>query len=480
MHSLSPPPPPSIFGCSSLPALSRRRSISHLACILSFVAVPRQPRYSRPFSAVHAIPKAERVNVQCRSNGSFDLDILHPKTQSASVLIYLPSGPLLPDVSQAEDHLISALAASTHTSTIVRVNYRCSPHHRFPTPIHDVTLAYDWILHNLLPDTTRHAKIAVCGELVGASLATMLALTECRIGQSRIVAAAVNNPIADWVFPDDLPAQDFSQLPEPNAPEEIAVPAGEDIMATWSTTVTNENDLHTTTATSAKKPQKRKRATKPPPPVAWLDNADNPILPSLTLSGERDVIFQRPDDCFDRFASPIHFFRSPYGQLIYPRQDDLFASSSPSDIPLDSLDIETRMNINHFDSLESTPPPPPDVPTLTRCRAYARIYPPAGSNLVLPKFHITTGSQSPLLDQAAELAKGIKRSIARQTLRARTARVHWQDPAEKEKFEAYAEERVQLNTLNGVGLWSLPDGKSDTNAQIHHLGAWMRQCLGLS
>lgn len=378
---------------------------------------------------------------------------------------------MLSDVTQQEENFICDLATSTR-SCLVRINYRCSAEHPFPTPIHDVTLAYDWILLNLLHQSDYNAKIALCGQLIGASLAAMLALTESHLhhGQSRIVAAALNNPIADWLFPDDLPTQDFSALPEPRAPEEISVCAGEDIMATWS------SDNHLPHVSAVEKPQKRKRVTKPPAPPAWVQNADHPILSTVALSSQRNLLFRSPEDMFDRFASPIHFFRSPHGQIINPYQDDLFASSSPSDIPTDPLDIATRLDINHFESFESPPPSTPEVPTLTRCRSYARIYPPAGSNVLLPKFHITSGSQSPLLDQAAELAKGIKRSIARQTLRARTARVHWQDPAEKSKFEAYAQERVQLNTLQDLGLWALPGASPPS--QIHEMVHWMSKLLG--
>lgn len=93
----------------------------------------------------------------------------------------------------------------TAAATIARINYRASSEFQFPTPFHDVLFGWDWIRENLLLDKFDRsylARLGVCGELIGGSLATMLALTECRIGESRIAAAAVNNPIADWVFRD--------------------------------------------------------------------------------------------------------------------------------------------------------------------------------------------------------------------------------------------------------------------------------------
>lgn len=221
--------------------------------------------------------------------------------------------------------------------------------------------------------------------------------------------------------------------------------------------------------------KKGRKRVKRPVLSSWESNSDNAIIPTLTLSGARDVLFSKPEHYFDRFASPIHFFRSPHGKLIYPQDDDIFASSPPSEASIDPLDIETRMDISHYES-SSESAKPPEVPILARCRAYARIYPPSNSNLSLPEWRITAGSQSPLLDQASELARMIKRGIARQTLRSRTARIHWQDPAEKKKYEAYAEQRMHLDKLSGVGLWTLSD-LSEPTSQIEEVGKWMSVAL---
>jgi hypothetical protein len=305
----------------------------------------------------------------------------------------------------------------------------------------------------------------------------MLALTECQRSQTRIVVAAVNNPIVDWVFPDDLPVLQPSELPEPVRPEETQFPADQDLMTWW----TPEDDKSESTpkqeqevAPTVQSP--KKRTAKVPPPTSWQLNSNDEHMPTLTLSGERDVLFSKPEDYFDRFASPIHFFRSPHGYLIYPQGDDLRTSSSPSEQPTDPFDFETRMAISHFESFDA-PPPASEVPTLARCRAYARIYPPAGTNLILPQWQITTGTRSPLLDQATELTRLIRRSVSRQTLRANTKRDLWHDPAEKAKYETFAEQRVQLNTLAELGLWTQHDGNPGWRSQVENVGSWMRAAL---
>lgn len=114
--------------------------------------------------------------------------------------------------SPSDDAANASLLRSGLPYTVAQVNYRLSSKFPYPTPIHDVLAGYDWIIEHLLPkrSITRPGRsdhvgrIAVVGELIGGSLATMLALTECRRGEPGVTAAAVNSPIVDWVLPEDI------------------------------------------------------------------------------------------------------------------------------------------------------------------------------------------------------------------------------------------------------------------------------------
>jgi hypothetical protein len=346
-----------------------------------------------------------------------------------------------------------------------------------------VLRGYDWVKDNLLQDGFSRpviARMGVCGELMGGSLATMLALTECRSGASRIGVAAVNNPIADWVFPDDLPFKPAAELVEPLRPEETAIPADEDPMSPASTQASavvenssDDEDLHVPMGQVGVPAEKSsKRSPKKPPPTSWQLYGDNAIIPTVTLSGERDMLLRRPQDCFDRFVSPIHFFRSPHGILLLPGGDNTPAPEPPHDL----LDVATQLDINHFQSVEAASNTL-DLPTLARCRAYARVYPPAGLNLSLPSWHITTGLQSPLLDQGKELIKMIKRSIARQALKSRAGRSRWHDTLEKENYEAYANSRVHVVLKGEIGLWTQQDDKDEWKMHVQGVGAFLRENL---
>jgi acetyl esterase/lipase len=377
----------------------------------------------------------------------------------------LPPGPVIPKSLDDEDRIISVLQDTT-AATVARINYRASSEYQYPTPFHDVLFGWDWIRENLLVDEFKRpylARLGVCGELLGGSLATMLALTECRVGESRISAAAVNNPIVDWVFSDDLPVVDPSDLPEPMAADETAFPADGDTM-----------ELHPVLAEKKPRGRPRKKLVNAPQLTAWQRYGSNKEMPSLTLSAQRDILFRRPEDYLDRFASPIHFFRSPHVQLLLPQQDDMFACRQPDE----AVDLEAQLSLDHYNSVNRQAPTPPEAPTLSRCRAYARNYPTAGTKLGLPDWNITTGMESPLLDQGTELAKVLRRSMARNALKSHAGRVRWHDASEKRMYEEHAAEKVLLNETQGIGLWS-KQNNDDWSENVQRVGAWMKERLEL-
>jgi acetyl esterase/lipase len=356
---------------------------------------------------------------------------------------------------------VISILHETSAATIARINYRASSLHQYPTPYHDLLFGYDWVKENLLLDEFQRpyvARLGVCGELIGGSLATMLALTECRLGDTCIGAAAVNNPLVDWVFPDELPSVDPSELPEPIAPDETAFPAGADFM------VLNLPE-------PARKRQRR--APKKPALTAWQRYSDNETIPTITLSAQRDVLFRKPEDYFDRFASPIHFFRSPHAQLLHPQQDDIFASRQPEEL----FDIETQMDLDHYASVNHIELAP-ELPILSRCRAYTRNYPLAGTKMSLPTWNITTGMDSPLFDQAKEITKMLRRSTARHALKTHSGRTRWHDANEKKMYEEHAEEKVNINISSGSGLWT-DETHNGWKESIQNMGLWMKQQLDL-
>ena len=174
-----------------------------------------------------------------------------------------------------------ATLAFASNATVVCIHYRLSAEQPYPTPVHDVLAGYDWVQQHLAQridlahaySSVKAAHIGVCGELVGGSLACMLALTECRNGGIR--AAAVGNAIVDWT---SLFAADNVS------------PASTDDGKRTST-----NAKHT---------------------VAKLDlHGRSPLLSNNTLLHLRSKVFERAEKYFDPFASPLLFFRTPASEV---------------------------------------------------------------------------------------------------------------------------------------------------------------------
>lgn len=206
--------------------------------------------------------------------------------------------------------------ASTANATIVRLNYRLSTERKYPTPIHDVLAGYDWVARNLVRGSLQGmgragpGKVAVCGELIGGSLAAALTFTECHSMKTGIRAAVMGSPISDWTAM-------YPIKPRPRSMSAVA----------------------TTTST-------KKRATRL---SAWEANASSEILSAAALLKARRDLFRLPEDYFDPFASPTLFFRTPSSSIpgVIDPLDELFFD----------LDISPEQSMKKRRSYRRFPPP---------------------------------------------------------------------------------------------------------------------------
>lgn len=358
---------------------------------------------------------------------------------SPTILVYLPRGSDLFDV-ESDGSTLNVFRSHVH-SHIVQVNYRLSREHKFPTPVHDVLAGYDWILENLLPkrSITRPrrsdhvGRVAVCGELIGGGLATALALTECRLGELGIIAAAVNNPLVDWVSLDDAPLA----------------------RSKYSTRGTLQ-------------------------------------VPSLAETNEflslRKELFKRPGAYFDPFASPILFFRSAGANVPPPP----LASYEDNMEHLSVIEREEffRQYGADGDSKHSVDTSEEDATSEKPPRKASKRFPSKSLGLRLPSFHITAGSMSPLTTQAAELTNLLRQSIARQSKHAssnphdfgRKVLLEGEEDDEMDDdqlmkrnlHQAEAEEKAMFTTEEGLGLW---DSTTEGKARVLRMAHWLNDRL---
>ncbi|KAJ5717807.1 hypothetical protein N7488_003453 [Penicillium malachiteum] len=235
-----------------------------------------------------------------RSTATKDAD-----SSRSKVILYLPPGPLFKGLNSDQDAIQNRLnshswldsstslekklsnptysspqhaLASTASATVVTLNYRLgssktetpftttettstSPEpvkfHQYPTPVHDTLAGFDWIQSNLQPE-----KLGVFGSHIGGSLALMLALTEAK----SVHSVAAVQPICDWPGLDEYCKPD------------------------------DETDISGKPRSRQRKSTRRKGSAPPD------------LVPLLQA---REQYFSSFERCFDAFASPILFLRSP-------------------------------------------------------------------------------------------------------------------------------------------------------------------------
>ncbi|KAF4452703.1 hypothetical protein F53441_4510 [Fusarium austroafricanum] len=166
--------------------------------------LPRQwPRH-------YSFQSHERVNVRCGSAGSVSIDLINIAEQPNSPLfIQLPASP-------SNNRLPPYIPKFLQDKPLASINYRWNSFainsdesfptdDVWPTPIHDTSFAYNWIVENLSPGGLKRRDIYVYGSHLGATLASSLALTESHPHKPFAVRGLVSyNGVYNWTmfFPD--------------------------------------------------------------------------------------------------------------------------------------------------------------------------------------------------------------------------------------------------------------------------------------
>ncbi|SLM41065.1 Alpha/beta hydrolase fold-3 [Lasallia pustulata] len=365
---------------------------------------PRLPRSlpCRHLSIVDS-PKLHQVEVGVGSSGHVILDIHNPANADAAnpIILYLPRGPCLAEPPHPPT--TSALSALNHITdaTTIQINYRISSTLPFPTPVHDVLACYDWVLKTLVhgpaswQNPPRFPRVGICGELVGGSLAAMLALTECHSQKpGRISAAALGNPIADWTFPAaESPHEEMDAIDLSDSRSEAVEPL------------------------LRKRTQAKQRTID-----SWTAFANSHSLSAQALLSVRDTFFTKPEKWFDPFASPLLFFRTATTEIPTLEQRDP-ATDPATDSATDPASVPVKK------------------------RKARRPYPPLYSDLRLPIMRVDVGEESLLRDQGVELAERVKRSSPSYMKQA----AGWGEGLATEQLREDVD--VELVKREGVGLW---------------------------
>ncbi|KAI9808876.1 MAG: hypothetical protein M1827_007151 [Pycnora praestabilis] len=356
---------------------------------------------SQPYSTVVS-SRSDDVKVKVGSSGHVVVNIHHPLTgsgQHSPIILYLPKGPITSTALNPFRSNPNEVLPSYSNATIVQINYRLSTSRKFPSPIHDVLAGFDWVVKHLLPIQQAQARIGIYGGLIGGSLATALALTECHYPQTKrpsISALAAHDPILDWTG-------------------------------------------LSSTATSRKLSSKLKATPGTAPEQEQTD----------ALLAARNAFFSAPASYHDPFASPLLFFRTastplPASQSVADMIAEMSITGNPSSFK--SPDIEIEECEREMEGVRQS-----------KHRKYHLRYPPVALSLRLPYMRISMNSNSVLREQGLEFAKCVRRSIGMYE-QERSAKLF--DNDDDENFdEEEGERRVRIVEGNAghdmmeVGRW---------------------------
>jgi acetyl esterase/lipase len=263
---------------------------------------------------------------------------------------------------------------------------------QWPTPVHDTSFAYAWLVGNLAPEGNTRRDMLVYGSYLGASLAASLALTEthphARFG---VRGLAAYNGVYNWtMFLTGHPMYRKDLLKIGTEPRPLAFGS------------------HMS---------------------AFLDDMEG--------------LFPRPSDAFDPFASPSLFFHRP-GMHCPTSFDEAtvspFSTMVSAVVKQEESDKTPAVEMKRPRTSYMVYPPRKSTlkipPTLLLHDRFDR------SAIDRPRKLAWKGSINSIQTQAEELAGLMQRSISKVEL---GERVKWDD--EIDSWEARAQERVQVEEL---------------------------------
>ncbi|HME38714.1 MAG TPA: alpha/beta hydrolase [Steroidobacteraceae bacterium] len=120
-----------------------------------------------------------------------------PETELSAGLVYFHGGGLVAGSVETHDSIARALA-HFGGCRVVSVEYRLAPEHPFPAALDDALAAVTHIGANAAHFRIDGARLGICGDSAGATLAAATAQAIARIGGPRLALQVLICPILDY------------------------------------------------------------------------------------------------------------------------------------------------------------------------------------------------------------------------------------------------------------------------------------------
>ncbi len=111
--------------------------------------------------------------------------------EGTAAILYFHGGRFISGDLETHDPVCRSLAAAADC-TVIAVDYRLAPEHRFPAALEDCHAAAAWAAAN-----EGRGRLAVCGDSAGGNLAAAVALLARDRGRPRILAQVLVYPMLD-------------------------------------------------------------------------------------------------------------------------------------------------------------------------------------------------------------------------------------------------------------------------------------------
>lgn len=118
-------------------------------------------------------------------------------TEDAPVMVFFHGGGHVFGSLDTHDTVCRHLCR-TARCTVVSVDYRMGPEHRFPAAVNDAWQATRWVAESAQALCVDPVRIAVCGDSAGGNLAAVISIMARDAGQFEISAQCLVYPITDY------------------------------------------------------------------------------------------------------------------------------------------------------------------------------------------------------------------------------------------------------------------------------------------
>lgn len=131
--------------------------------------------------------------------GTIPIRVLVPKQRARGVIVYYHGGGWVIGNIDGSDSLGRKLAERT-SCTVVLVDYRLAPEHRYPVAVDDSYAALLWTAEHLEEIAGKDVPLIVAGDSAGGNLAAVMALRARDRGGPRIDMQVLIYPVTDADF----------------------------------------------------------------------------------------------------------------------------------------------------------------------------------------------------------------------------------------------------------------------------------------